>query len=567
MRRGFTLALAVLALLGVLAPPSFAQAPAPKVTINGLIDTITTATKNGLDGNFSDARDSAWWARNRGVFTITGEVGKAKGVLALEIDLGWGQVSSNESVVSNSGQTISSSAGAIGSAQNGFHQGAFDLGNDVGGVIEIKNLYVEFPVPLIPIPTVVRLGGQPFQTTFKPGVLATTDYGGLWLESTITPNIKFNLTYAQAEEDLAGIRANANAFRGDDFFVMPSFTVTPIKGLDIRPFVGYYSIYGNSHNQSRCRVQCAGLPSNGSMLALNQFTGAATPANLGNYRQNSQEHRWYFGIDNRFTAGPFYLDPTFIYEHSRGDVYRDITGTTLDAGLSQGAGQRVNQKIDSWLLDVRGGVRVGPLLVELMGMWTPGDDAQHDSFKNSRVYHPVNVDIGYGASWSEILSLGSVDYFTSAGHGMGENIGLGRYGRRQIGTRLTYSVTPAFDVNFKAAAAWTDTKVDTDAPGSTTPSVSATSYGATPCALVTAAAAIAACAGTNQRGDHRFIGVEADGGITYRFAPGLTFDAVYGHLFAGSALETTWVSAFGALRRNIDPKDADVFAARVRYQF
>jgi hypothetical protein len=558
MRRGLTLALAVLALLGVLAPPSFAQAPAPKVTVNGLIDTITTAAKN-IDANFSDARDSGWWARNRGVFTITGEVGKAKGVLALEIDLGWGQVSSNESVVSNSGQTISSSAGAFGSQQNGFHQGAFDLGNDVGGVIEIKNLYVEFPMPLMPIPTVVRLGGQPFQTTFKPAVVATTDYGGVWLETTITPNIKFNATYAQAEEDLQGMRVQNNFFRGDDFFVMPSFTITPIKGLDVRPFVGYYSIYGNSHNQSRCRVQCAGVPSNGTMAAVNQFTGAVTTASLGNYRQNSQEHRWYFGIDTRFTAGPFYLDPTFVWEHSRVDVYRDQGGTTLAAGLTQGVGQRVRQKTDSWLADVRGGMRVGPLLIELMAMWTPGDDAQHDSFKNTRLYHPVNVDIGYGASWTEILSLGSVDYFTNAGHGMGENIGLGRYGRRQIGTRLTYSVTPAFDVNFKAAAAWTDTKVDTDAPTTLT----GASFGAVPCAL----GSLAACAGTNQRGDHRFIGVEADGGITYRFAPGLTFDAVYGHLFAGDALKSTFTNPAGTLRTNIDAKDADVFAARVRYQF
>jgi hypothetical protein len=545
----------------VLAPPSFAQAPAPKVTINGLIDTVTTYARNSFDGNYSDARDSAWWARNRGVFTITGEVGKAKGVLALEIDLGWGQTGSNESVVSNSGQTISSSGGAFGSQQNGFHQGAFDLGNDVAGVIEVKNLYVEFPVPLIPIPTTARLGGQPFQTTFKPGVLATTDYGGLWLDMEITRNIKFNFTYAQAEEDVTGMRQTNNFFRGDDYFIMPSVTVTPFKGLDIRPFVGYYKIYGNSASASRCRTQCAGQPSNGSMVAISQFNGlVTTAANLGNYRQNSQEDRFYYGIDTRWTVGPFYLDPTFIYEHSNVDVHRGATDTTLAAGLLQGSGERVHQNTDAWLLDVRGGWRIGPLLLEGMVMWTRGDSAQHDSFKNTKVYHPVNVDIGYGASWTEILSLGSVDYFTSSGHGMGENIGLGRYGRRQIGTRLTYSITPAFDVNFKAAGAWTDTEVDTDSPATLTGS----SYGATPCAFLPAGTA--GCAGTDLRGDKRFIGAEADLGITYRFAPGLTFDAVYGHLFAGDALNTTFVNPAGTLRK-IDAKDADVFAARIRYQF
>ena len=74
-------------------------------------------------------------------------------------------------------------------------------------------------------------------------------------------------------------------------------------------------------------------------------------------------------------------------------------------------------------------------------------------------------------------------------------------------------------------------------------------------------------AGTNQRGDQRFIGVEVDGGITYRFAPGLTFDAVYGHLFSGDALSSTFTNPAGTLRTSIDAKDADVFAARVRYQF
>ena len=81
-----------------------------------------------------------------------------------------------------------------------------------------------------------------------------------------------------------------------------------------------------------------------------------------------------------------------------------------------------------------------------------------------------------------------------------------------------------------ATAAWADTEVDTDAPTTLT----GASFGAVPCAISNAAA----CAGTNQRGDSRYIGFETDMGITYRFAPGLTFDMVYGHLFAARALGT-----------------------------
>ena len=86
MRRIVVVAIAVVALLGALSPPVSAQAPAPKVTINGLIDTVTVGNKNANDANYASGADSTWHSRNRGVFTVTGEVGKAKGVLALEID-------------------------------------------------------------------------------------------------------------------------------------------------------------------------------------------------------------------------------------------------------------------------------------------------------------------------------------------------------------------------------------------------------------------------------------------------------------------------------------------------
>jgi len=615
MRRGVILAVAVLALLGVLAPPSFAQAPAPaaapapKVTINGLIDNVGIWGDNAFDTNFAQKKDSMWAGRTRGVFTITGEVGRAKGVLALEIDMGWGQVSSSESVNTTSGgaTSINSSNGAFGSTQRAFQTGGFDIGEDSIGVIEIKNLYVEFPVPLIPLPTIARLGGQPFQVTYKPSVLATTDYPGAWVSTTITPNLKVNFTYAQAEEQDVGYRASAgnSFFRGDDVFLAASVDVTPFQGLDIRPILGYYFIEGNSFQGSRCRVQCGGLPSNGSMVAISQFTGGVTTAaNTGNYRINSQENRWFFGLDTRLTAGPFYLDPTVIYEKSNGDVYRNSAGggfagctaatcgATLNAGLTQGFGQRVHQSIDSWLVDIRAGWRLGPLLIEGIAIYTPGDDAQHDSFKSSRVYHGVSADGAYSGSWNEILTPGSVDYFTGNGIAMGENWGLGRYGRRTGGFKVTYSVTPAFDVNFKASANWTDTKVDVDAPTVAGTAVATGSWTTTPCgawngvlattpasfgtiggATVPAGAGAAAYNACRRSpfGDHRFMGVEIDPGITYRFAPGVTFDMVYAHLFTGSigahAFDSSFIDAQGVYRNRVPAKDADFVAARVRYQF
>src|SRR5919109_3673042 len=111
MRTAIALTVALVAFLGVLAPPVLAQAPppapAPKVTINGLLDNVTTWYSNAADTNLANRNDSLWGARTRGVFTITGEVGRAKGVLALEIDMAYGQVSSHESVNTTGGGATS----------------------------------------------------------------------------------------------------------------------------------------------------------------------------------------------------------------------------------------------------------------------------------------------------------------------------------------------------------------------------------------------------------------------------------------------------------------------------
>jgi hypothetical protein len=435
--------------------------------------------------------------------------------------------------------------------------------------------------------------------------MATGDYGGVWFSTAIIPTLKYNFTFAQAEERDVGFRAsNTNFFRGDDFLIVQSLDIEPFKGLAIRPLWAWYHITGTSFSESRCRLACSGLPFNGAMAAQSQFLGLTLPATLGNYALNSQEERHYLGFDARFTAGPFYVDPTFIYELSGVDVYRfgghpgstvAATGScaTLAAGLTQGCGQRVHQKTESFLLDVRGGWRLGPLLLEGLVIWTPGDDAQHDSFRSTKVYHAVTTDGGYGLSWQEILSPGGVDYFTGNAVGMGFNTGLGRYGRRTIGTKVTYSVTPAFDVNFKASANWTDTKVDIDAPttspgfgsfsvapcgtpgGNVTSSALQFSTGAGPAGQI---AGSPGAAGSAQRaaynaclaspfGDKRFMGVELGPGITYRFAPGLTFDAVYAHLFAGGAFDSSYVDFSGTYRNRVSARDADVLAARVRYQF
>jgi hypothetical protein len=90
-------------------------------------------------------------------------------------------------------------------------------------------------------------------------------------------------------------------------------------------------------------------------------------------------------------------------------------------------------------------------------------------------------------------------------------------------------------------AFWTAKKVDTDS-------------------TLTAAGGLAPSAGAS--GDERYLGTELNLSMTYRFAPGVTFDLAGGYLFAGDALGYT--SARGSTN---DPADVAIGTARVRFAF
>src|SRR5882724_7348633 len=150
MRRVLVTAVLALVIVAMLAPPVLAQAPAPKVTITGLFDQITTAGRNLYDGNFSRDNDREWYARSRFRPDFVFEVGRTKAVLGLEIDLGYGQMGAND------GGFPGNTTGASQCKAN--TNGCFDLNTDVGGMIEIKWMYTEFDLtgkdslmPFIPV--------------------------------------------------------------------------------------------------------------------------------------------------------------------------------------------------------------------------------------------------------------------------------------------------------------------------------------------------------------------------------------------------------------------------------
>src|SRR3972149_5370952 len=93
MRRTLVVVLALIAAVGLLAPPVMAQAPAPKVTINGLLDFVGSISKNWADADLTNARDQFSYTRERGRIDIIGEVGKSEVVWGLERAFNNGQSS------------------------------------------------------------------------------------------------------------------------------------------------------------------------------------------------------------------------------------------------------------------------------------------------------------------------------------------------------------------------------------------------------------------------------------------------------------------------------------------
>jgi len=155
MKRLVVLTLAVVALVGTMAPGVFAQAPppaAPPLTfnINGFLDTISSYSYNLRDLNFTRPGDTEWYARNRGRFNIEGRAGNAVVVWGIEIDSTWGTVSGTDNNLA--GQVAGNNQQRAGTTS------AFDLNTDVQGSVETKWLFAEFDMPLIPWATRARVG-------------------------------------------------------------------------------------------------------------------------------------------------------------------------------------------------------------------------------------------------------------------------------------------------------------------------------------------------------------------------------------------------------------------------
>jgi hypothetical protein len=585
-------ALAVLGLLGLVTPVAFAQVPTPTVKINGLIDNLAAYTSNfgNFDGNLA-RKDTAFYGRTRGRFDITGEIGKAKGVLGLEIDAVYGQTGFSDSNNNAAAGCVTNSGGSVVcGTQNPGEESSFDLNTDTQGNLQVKWLYVEFPVPLAPVPTIARLGAQPFGqvATYKLATYASGDFGGAVISSTITPNVRLNFAYVGVEEALSGKKSiiatplgigaagsNAPQSRGDDF----AFIVSPEiaqGGLELKPLYSYF--FASGATSGAARVGRGGYGINIS-TAPNGTAGGSpfAPKNVSGadgVGTSINENRQTVGLDARWRSGPFRLDPTVFYQFGNRNSFNTVTPAygVLCNGSGNAAANCAKDKanLSAWLVDVRAGYQLGPLLLEGLTMWTSGNRAQDNLRRNVNFYQVLDNDTTYLFDWgTQVTSIGSVEYNAVLNPGatnLSQAVGLDKYGRIQLGLRGTYALTPELTIMGGWNIIWTDKSVDTDGTvvpgGGILPSFVDRTTGRS----------------ARPEGDARLIGNELMARLTWQFAPGLAFDYGAGYLFAGGALghrtialpycEAGQVAGCAPPnRKDIQVNDVYVVSARVRYTF
>src|SRR5262249_38033736 len=281
------------------------------------------------------------------------------------------------------GNSAGTACGFVGGCKGaGSAGGGLDLNTDVAGLFEIKWIYTEFDLtgkdsllPFIPVLTVARAGGHPFGTIANyKAYYANGDFAGLDLYTTFTPDIKNHFAYVVVEDQLAGgnrlppgsTNVQQRTSRGEDYAFIVSPEFTPIKGLDLKPMFSWFHADGLTVGASR-RNAVNRRTIGGAMNGVAAYAGANGAAPAGG-DSSYHEERYTVGLDTRWRIGGFGLDPTISWQWGNYDTQALSTAT--------GAAQKVRGDASAWLFDVIASYQLGPLLLELRGIYSTGNKAR-----------------------------------------------------------------------------------------------------------------------------------------------------------------------------------------------
>lgn len=370
---------------------------------------------------------------------------------------------------------------------------AFDLDTDVAGVIETKWLYLEVPLtgpgsilPMIPVASTLRGGAQPASGhEYKFGLLLGGDIPGFTVRTTWGPTVRSTLTYVQIGERVDRVTAPGAT---EDWAGLASLEVDIVKGLTLKPTYSYAEYDSGNSGSGNLGTE-----------AKNGFNPNALV--------NKDTRRHTFGADLRWTSGPFTLQPTFLVQLGEQEI-NPVRG-------------RDSVDIRSWIADVTGSMRVGPLLLSARGMFTPGMAAQHRVVNGSAINYYQSINPGFAymtGGWTEIQTS-NIQYNTALlagapGLSLGQSPSYDKYGRLFLAGRADYQITPAYTLYAVLNSSWTDEKVDTDGVLTATGISNAGDF----------------------RGDARYLNTELMLGQTWRFAPNVALDGIFAYMWTGDGM-------------------------------
>jgi hypothetical protein len=512
---------ALLVLLELMTMPALAA----ELHVRGFFENIFPhVDSNTSDQDFDMTRnsDQIFFGRERArLFFDFSASDNLRGVLALEVDSTYGAPPFNRV----------GSRCILGDGLYAFEQCGFRNGID-NNAIELKNLFIDFLIPQLPIGNRLQLGGIPANVTpLHSYLLYTMDAGGGSLKLDFSDQVSLLLHYIQLEEDLDRFRGSAKL--GEDYIAGMTLMLKPISGLDVH----LLGVFGHLQAPFGPFLQIGAGPFNGI---------------IGDATNVTTEDRYYFGVDARYRFGNLSIEPSFIYllgtrKFCTPGSLTNTNGVVIPCRSSQdGFGEIAFNAFETQLA-----------LQYTRGSWlwagkfayTSGNAADDDinqtgigNTSDVQGFRPLGID-GYHAfgEWFEIFgrsdvdSVGAVTFIRPGKQGT-----FNSFGWMVLGAKAEYLATNRLVLEGSVGGFWTAEKT-------ACPAVFRVGTVTGPCAVPP----------LDFTGNSRYVGTEIDIGLRYTILPGLIWTPRAGWAFLGDAWQI----------QNRNVQDAWTFVNRVIYVF
>jgi hypothetical protein len=487
-----------LVVVGLVALPAFAA----ELRVTGFVDNVFPRwdmNNSNADLDATRTGDEIFFGRTRGrVFFNFIASDDLRGVFALEIDQTYGAPAANRL----------GSGCVTGTGAYAFEQCGFRNGIDTNS-LEVKQLYVDFRIPQLPVGNRWRLGGVPFNVTpLHSAILYTMDAGGGDVRLTFSDQATLMLYYVQLEEDTD--RFSGSAKIGEDYITGGTLMLKPISGLDLH-LLGIFN-----HGQA---------PFGGSL------TGGGGPFNgvASDTLNVRTEDRYYLGFDSRYRIGNTTFEPGFFY----------LLGSRKFSSASAALTGVSEIDFDGFQGHLYMYHNTGPWLFGGKFTYTSGDSANNDlnnrgigNRRDINGFRTLGVDTSHGhGDWFELMGKSDVD-----GTGnrtfrrMGEVAKLDRFGWMQVGGKVEYKYSDSLILLGAAGGFWTADKTGC-------PAVFRVGSTSGPCTGPGSPLNSSGQPAFNFTGNSNFVGWEVNAGLRYIIMPGLTWTPLLAYADYGSALD------------------------------